>query len=357
LRGSIPDFRFPIYDGMKALFFEKHGGNEVLQYGERPTPEPRAGEVRVRIRAAALNHLDIFVRNGIPDVPLPQIPGADGSGTVDRLGEGVEGLSVGDRVLVQPGLYDNVCEFCRRGEQSLCVKFAIVGEHVPGTFAEFVVLPARNLFPIPERLSFEQAAAFPLTFQTAWRMLIGRARVQPGETVLVHGGGGGVGQAAIRIARFAGATVVATTSGPQKAAHLKAAGAAHVIDYRAEDPSKAVRALTGKRGVDVVVDSVGEKTWMTSLRAAANGGRIVTCGATTGPNPKEEIRLIFWKQLSILGSTMANDREFRLLLATVGAGALDPVIDQVFPLSRAVEAYERMETGEMLGKILLVPDR
>ena len=341
---------------MKALFFDKHGGNEVLQYGERPTPEPGPGQVRVRIRAAALNHLDIFVRNGIPDVPLPQIPGADGSGTVDALGEGVEGLSAGERVLIQPGLYCTVCEFCRRGEQCLCVKFGILGEHVAGTFAEFVVVPARNVFPIPERLSFEQAAAFPLTFQTAWRMLVGRARVQPGETVLIHGGGGGVAQAAIRIARLAGATVIATTSGAEKAARVRDAGAVQVIDYTAEDPGKAVRALTRKRGVDVVVDSVGEKTWMTSLRAAANGGRIVTCGATTGPNPKEEIRLIFWKQLSILGSTMANDREFRLLLATVASGALDPVIDEVFPLSRAAEAYERMEKGEMFGKIILVPD-
>ena len=341
---------------MKALFFEKHGGNEVLQFGERPTPEPGPGEVRVAIRAAALNHLDIFVRNGIPDVPLPQIPGADGSGLVDALGTGVGGFSVGDRVLVQPGLYCTQCEFCRRGEQSLCATFRIVGEHVAGTFAEFVVLPARNFFPIPERLSFEQAAAFPLVYQTAWRMLIGRARIEPGETVLIHGAGGGIGQAAIQIARLAGARVFATTSGPEKAARIRKEGVEHVIDYRAEDPSKAVRSLTGKRGVDVVVDCVGEKTWMASLRAAANGGRIVTCGATTGPNPKEEIRLIFWKQLSILGSTMANDREFRLLLSTVAAGRLEPVVDEVFPLSRGVEAYERMEKGEMFGKIVLVPN-
>jgi NADPH:quinone reductase-like Zn-dependent oxidoreductase len=341
---------------MKALYFEKHGGNEVLQFGERPVPEPGPGEVRVAIRAAALNHLDIFVRDGIPDVPLPQIPGADGAGVVDALGAGVQGLSVGQRVLVQPGLYCTACEFCRRGEQSLCVTFGIVGEHVAGTFAELVVLPARNFFPIPDGLSFEEAAAFPLSHQTAWRLLIGRARVQPGETVLIHGAGGGVAQAAIQIARMAGARVVATTSGPQKAERVRELGAEHVIDYRAEDPARAVRAWTGKRGVDVVVDSVGDKTWMASLRSAANGGRIVTCGATTGPNPKEEIRLIFWKQLSILGSTMANDREFRLLLSTVASGILKPVIDRVFPLSRAVEAYERMEKGEQFGKIVLVPE-
>ena len=341
---------------MKALFFEKHGGNEVLQYGERPTPEPGRGQVRIAIRAAALNHLDIFVRNGIPDVPLPQIPGADGAGVVDALGEEVSGLAIGDRVLVQPGLYCNRCEFCRRGEQSLCVVFQILGEHVPGTFADAVVVPDRNVFPIPAALSFEQAAAFPLVYQTAWRMVVGRADVKPGQTVLVHGGGGGVAVAAIQIARLAGARVFATTSGPEKARRLTELGAERVIDYGSEDVAKAVRALTETRGVDVIVDSVGEKTWMTSLRSIVKGGRIVTCGATTGPNPKEEIRLIFWKGISILGSTMANDQEFRRLLSTVAGGRLSPVIDRVFPMSRAVEAYERMEAGRQFGKIVLVPD-
>ena len=341
---------------MKAVFFEKHGGNEVLQYGDRPTPEPAAGQVRVAIRAAALNHLDIFVRNGIPDVPLPQVPGADGSGVVDAVGAGVEGLTPGDRVLIQPGLYCNVCELCRGGQQCVCPKFQILGEHAPGTFAEYAVVPARNLFPIPQGLSFEQAAAFPLVYQTAWRMLIGRARLRPGETLLVHGAGGGVAGAAIEIALLAGARVLATTSGEQKAAAVKEAGAELVIDYTKEDVAKAIRSYTAKRGVDVVLDSVGEKTWMTSLQAAARGGRIVTCGATTGPNPKEEIRLIFWKHLSILGSTMANDAEFRALLSAVASGKLKPRIDRVFPFSRAREAYARMEEGRQHGKILLVPD-
>lgn len=341
---------------MKAVFFEKHGGNEVLQYGDRPTPEPGAGQVRIAIRAAALNHLDIFVRNGIPDVPLPQVPGADGAGVVDAAGPGVEGFAPGDRVLVQPGLYCNACEFCRKGEQSLCPKFQIVGEHVPGTFADYVVLPARNVFPVPERLSFEQAAAFPLVYQTAWRMLVGRAELKPGETVLVHGAGGGVGGAAVEIALLCGARVLATTSGADKVAHVKQEGAELVIDYTKEDVGKAVRAHTGRRGVDVVVDSVGEKTWMTSLKSAVKGGRIVTCGATSGPNPKEEIRLIFWNQLSILGSTMANDSEFRAVLSVVAAGKLTPKIDRVFPLSQAREAYARMEEGRQHGKILLAPE-
>jgi len=341
---------------MKAVFFEKHGGAEVLQYGDRPTPEPGPGQVRLAIRAASLNHLDLFVRNGIPDVPLPQVPGADGAGVVDAVGPGVADLSPGDRVLVQPGLYDSTCEFCRKGEQCLCPRFQIVGEHVPGTFAEFVVLPARNFFSIPPRLSFEQAAAFPLVYQTAWRMIVGRAAVRAGETVLVHGAGGGVGGAAVEIALLSGARVLATTSGEEKAKRLREQGAELVVDYTKEDVARAVRAHTGKRGVDVVVDSVGEKTWMMSLRAAAKGGRIVTCGATSGPNPKEEIRLIFWNHLSILGSTMANDAEFRAMLSAVAAGRLAPRVDRVFPLSKAREAYALMEEGRQHGKIVLVPD-
>jgi NADPH:quinone reductase-like Zn-dependent oxidoreductase len=341
---------------MKAVFFEKHGGNDVLQYGDRPDPEPRPGEVRIALRAAALNHLDIFVRDGIPGVPLPQIPGGDGAGVVDRLGQGVSGLAPGDRVLIQPGLSDATCEFCRAGEQSLCVRFQILGEHVPGTLAEFVVVPERNVFPIPSGFSFARAAAFPLAYQTAWRMVIGRAAVRPGETVLVHGAGGGVAGAAIEIALLVGARVLATTSGDEKVSRLRESGVELAIDYRKEDVLAAVRAHTAKRGVDVIVDSVGESTWMTSLKAAARGGRIVTCGATSGPNPKEEIRQIFWKHLSILGSTMANDREFRALYSSVASGRLKPRVDRVFPLSQAREAFAYMEEGRQNGKIVLVPD-
>ncbi|HEY7369759.1 MAG TPA: zinc-binding dehydrogenase [Thermoanaerobaculia bacterium] len=341
---------------MKALYFEKHGGPEVLQYGDRPEPSPGPGEVRVALRAMSLNHLDLFVRNGIPNVPLPQIPGADGAGVVDALGEGVTSLMPGDRVLIQPGLYDNTCEFCRRGEQSVCVKFQILGEHGPGTFAEKVVVPARNLFPIPEGMSFEKAAAFPLVYQTAWRMVIGRGGVRPGDTVLIHGAGGGVGGASVEIALLAGARVFATTSGEEKAKILREAGCELVIDYTREDPGRVVLEKTAKRGVDLVIDSVGETTWMSSLRAVRRGGRIVTCGATSGPNPEEEIRLIFWKQIAILGSTMANDAEFRTMLSAVAAGKLSPRIDRVYPLSRGREGYARMESGELHGKIVLVPD-
>ena len=341
---------------MKAVFFRRHGGNEVLEYGDWPDPSPGPGEVLLGIRAAALNHLDIFVRDGIPGVPLPHIPGADGSGVVVSLGAGVTGLAPGDRVLVQPGLFCGVCEFCRSGEQSLCFKYRIVGEHAPGTFAEKAVLPARNLFPIPEGLSFEQAAAFPLSYQTAWRIIVTRGAVRPGDMVLIHGIGGGVGWAALEIALLSGARVIATTSSDEKAAAARVAGAELVLDHAKEDVGDAVRRYTAKRGVDVVVDSVGEKTWMTSLKAVRRGGRIVTCGATTGPNPPEEIRLVYWKQISILGSTMSSDREFRALLQAVAAGRIAPRIDRVLPLSEAAAAYQLLEEGRQFGKIVLVTD-
>jgi NADPH:quinone reductase-like Zn-dependent oxidoreductase len=340
---------------MRAVFFESHGGNEVLQVGERPDPRPIAGEALVRIRAAALNHLDLFVRDGLPNVSiaLPHIPGSDGSGVVDSLGAGVDGLHPGDRVLVQPGIFCNACEFCRAGEQSLCVKFKLLGEHVPGTFAEKVSIPARNVFPIPDTMSFEDAAAFPLVYQTAWRMLVSRARVRPGETVLIHGIGGGVAWAALEIALLSGARVYVTSSEEGKLAAAREAGAEQAWNYKSEDVRKAVAAATGKRGCDVVVDTVGESTWMISLRSVAKGGRIVTCGATSGPNPKEEIRLIFWNQIAILGSTMANDREFRSLLSAVFAGRLRPRVDSVFPADSIRQAYERMESGAQHGKIVV----
>ncbi len=341
---------------MKAIFFTQHGGNEVLQYGDRPDPVAGPGEVHLVVRAAALNHLDVFVRNGIPNVPLPQIPGADGAGIVDSVGEGATGVTVGDRVLIQPGLFCGACEFCRGGEQSICVSFGILGEHTAGTFAERVVVPARNVFPIPEGLSFAQAAAFPLAYQTAWRMVVGRAAIRPGETVLIHGVGGGVAWAALEIALLCGARVIATTSDDAKAGRARAAGAELVVNYRSEDVAQAIRRHTAKRGVDVVVDMVGEATWMTSVRSAARGGRIVTCGATSGPSPTEDIRLIFWKQLSILGSTMSNDREFRALYAAVASGKLVPRVDRVLPLSRAAEAYRLMEAGQLHGKIVLEPE-
>lgn len=341
---------------MKAAFLAKHGGNEVLTVGALPDPVPGPGELLVGIRAAALNRLDVFVRNGIPGVPVsfPHVPGADGCGVVEAVGAGVKGLSEGDRIVLQPGLSCGACEFCRDGETSLCVDYGILGEHRAGTLGEKVVVPARNAWKAPAHLTDEEAAAFPLAAMTAWRMLVTRAALRPGESVLIHGIGGGVSVYALQIARLAGAGLVVATSGSE--AKLEAAlkmGADVALDYRSVDVGKKVRELTGKRGVDVVVDSVGAATWRASLTAAAKKGRIVTCGATSGPNPEEEIRIIFWKQLSILGSTMGTDGEFRALLDAVGRRLVKPVVDSVFPLDEVEKAYERIESGAGFGKVVV----
>ncbi|HKC25819.1 MAG TPA: zinc-binding dehydrogenase [Thermoanaerobaculia bacterium] len=340
---------------MKAIFLQRHGGNEVIEYGDLPDPVAGPGEVLVRLEASAFNRLDIFVRDGIPGVPVsfPHVPGADGSGRVAALGAGVSRVKVGDRVVIQPGLSCGSCELCRAGEQSLCVRFGILGEHASGTFAELVAVPAANVFPAPESLSAEQAAAFSLDALTAWRMLVTRAALRPGESVLIHGAGGGVSTFALQIARLCGASPVYVTSrSPEKRKRAQELGADATLDAGG-DVGKRVRELTRKRGVDVVVDSVGAATWRASLVCAAKGGRIVTCGATSGPNPEEEIRHIFWKQLSILGSTMGNDAEYSALLAAVAAGRVVPVVDEVLPLAEARRGYERMESGEGYGKIVL----
>jgi len=340
---------------MRALYFEEHGGIENLRVGERPDPEPGPGEVVIRLHAAALNHLDLFVLRGLPGipVPLPHIGGADGAGVVAAVGEGVERVKEGDQVVFNPGIWCGQCEFCRKGEHSACVQYGIVGEHTDGTFAQFVKVKAEACFPKPAHMGWEEAAAFPLTFLTAWRMLFTRARLQAGETVLIHGIGGGVAQAATLLARHAQAAVIVTSSDDTKLERAKALGAQVTINYKKEDVARKVRELTAKRGVDVVVETVGKATWMTSLRAAAKGGRIVTCGATTGPDPQEEIRLIFWNQLTILGSTMGNQREFAEMLEWVGEHKIKPLVDKVFPLEDGAAAYRLLAAGEQFGKVVL----
>jgi NADPH:quinone reductase-like Zn-dependent oxidoreductase len=342
---------------MKAILLRQHGkSNDLLEVGEIGAAAPGPGQVAVRLLASALNRLDLFVRDGIPGVPisLPHVPGADGCGVVEALGPGVKGPKEGDRVVLQPGLSCGACEFCVSGETSLCVDFRILGEHVDGTLAERIVVPAANVFAAPELLSPEAAAAFPLAALTAWRMLVTRAKVRPGESVLVHGTGGGVSAFAIQVAKLAGASlVVATSSTPEKLERARALGADVVIDYRTTDVAKKVREITGKRGVDVVVDSVGAATWRSSLQSAAKRGRIVTCGATSGPNPEEEIRIIFWKQLDILGSTMGTAGEFGALVRAVATGRIVPVVDAVYPLESAREAYARLESGDGFGKVVL----
>ena len=338
---------------MKALRIHQHGGLDQLVLDDIEKPEPQPGEVRIALKAAALNHLDLFVLEGMPNLPLtlPQVCGADGAGVLDALGDGVSGWKIGERVLINPGLCCGVCEYCRAGEQSLCVKYQILGEHLDGTLAQFVCVPARMIARLPEGWGWAQAAAFPLAGLTAWRMVTGRAKVRLGETVLIHGVGGGVSLMALQIAKAAGAIVFVTSSSDAKLAKAKTLGADQLINYTTTDVAREVLRLTGKRGVDVVVDNVGEKTWASSIRAAAKGGRIVTCGCTSGPNPAEEIRLIFWKQLSILGSTMGSDAEFAALMRA--APQLAPVVDRVFPLDEAKLAYERLMKGEQLGKIVI----
>jgi len=342
---------------VKALYFEEHGGTDKLLYGDRPEPEPGKGQVRVRLKSAALNHLDLFVLNGMPGIPigLPHIGGADGAGIVDTIGEGVEGVEKGSEVVFDPGLSCGECSFCLSGEQSLCVRFGVLGEHCNGTFAETVVVDAASLAPRPGHLSWEESAAFGLAHLTAWRMLINRGALRPGETVLIHGIGGGVSMACLQLAKLVGARVIVTSRMEAKLHRAKELGADEVLP--ADDQvARGVRGMTGKRGADVVVDSVGEATWMQSLKAAAKGGRIVTCGATSGANPAEEIRLIFWNQLSIIGSTMGSRSDWRQLVAAVETHRLKPVIDSVLPLSEGRAAYECMERAEQFAKIVLAID-
>jgi NADPH:quinone reductase-like Zn-dependent oxidoreductase len=285
---------------------------------------------------------------------MPHIGGSDVAGTVDALGDGVNEWSEGDRVVINPSLWCGECEWCRRGEEPLCVAYRILGEHTQGGFAEYVVAPARNLYRIPGDVPFETAAAAPLVFLTAWRGLVTRGRLREGESVLITGASGGVATAAVRIAKSLGATVHAVTSTPF-VDRVRELGADQVWDRTAVDYAKEVWKATGKRGVDVVFDSVGEATFEANLRALARLGRLVVYGATTGPKGQLDIRQVFWKQLEILGTTMSNRREFREAMDRVFGGSLEPVVDVVWPLDRAREAHERLEAGEAFGNIVLTP--
>ncbi len=341
---------------MKALVFYEHGDLDALQIADVARPEPGPGEVLVGIKASALNHLDIWVRRGWPGLKLtmPHILGADGAGVVTALGEGVTGVEVGARCAIDPGVNRYQDDFTRRGLDSVSPGYYIIGEHAPGFHAEYAVVPAHNLLPLPDDVDFAPAAAASLVFLTAWRMLIGQARVRAGESVLILGAGGGVNSAAIQIARFAGCTVYATTSSQAKAEKARELGADVVLNYR-DDPewSKAIHKLTGKRGVDVVVDNVGQATWKDSLRAVARGGRILTVGNTSGPVAQTDIRFIFGKQISIIGSTMGSHQDYRDVMALVFNSAFQPVIDRVLPLDQGVEAMAILERGEQFGKIVL----
>jgi NADPH:quinone reductase-like Zn-dependent oxidoreductase len=342
---------------MKALTISAHGGLDQVTYRDDVAmPELHApADVRVRLAAAALNHLDLFVVQGLPGVTIvpPWVMGADGAGTVESVGGAVTSVSVGDRVVINPGISCGVCEYCLAGEQSLCVKFALLGEHRPGTFAEYVVVPARNVRRIPAAVSSEVAAAFTLATLTAWRMIVTRAQVQPGEQVLVQGIGGGVALAAVQIAKRLGARVWVTSGSDAKLAKAAALGADETLNYTAVDVAREIRRRTGKRGVDVVVDSVGRATWAQSLGALGKRGRLVSCGATTGPVVETDMRKMFWNQWTIMGSTMGNEAEFDAIVAELAAGRLTPPIDDVIPLAEGRRGFERMAAKEQFGKLVL----
>jgi NADPH:quinone reductase-like Zn-dependent oxidoreductase len=325
---------------VRAVRIHEDGGPEVLVLEEAPDPAPAAGEVLVRLKASALNHLDVWIRKGMPSVPKPRILGADGAGIVELLGEGVDGFEPGDRVVLNPGI---------ETPQGIHV----IGEHADGTNAELIAVPATNVHPIPGDLSFEEAAAFPLVFETAYRMLVTRARLQEGEWVLTWGIGSGVSTAALAIAKALGARVIATSSSDAKLERARELGADLTLNHATDDVKTAVKEATGGRGVDVVVEHVGEATWATSLAVAAQGGRIAVCGATSGPNPPAQLHRIWWKQLSILGSTMGTGEDFAGAYDLVANGRAVPVVDRVFALEEIRAAHERMEAGEQLGKIVL----
>ena len=344
---------------MKAFVLRATGGAglEHTAVGDvPPAPAPGPGEVRVAIKAAALNHLDLFVIHGLPGLPpsLPHILGADGAGVVESVGPGVTAVRAGDRVLINPGISDYSCEFCLAGEHSLCVKYGILGEHLPGTLAELVTIPEHNVLPVPAvtpPISWPEAAAFSLVTLTAWRMVVTRAQVKRGEWVLVWGIGGGVSLTALRIAHLVGARVIATSSSDAKLEQARQLGAAVTVNHRTQPVPQVVREVTGKRGVDVVVENVGEATWGDSLRCLAKGGRIVTCGGTSGPKLVTDVRPLFWHQFTILGSTMGNAEEYREVVRRLGQGELRPIVDATVPLDRAREAFERLERGDQIGKV------
>jgi len=341
---------------MRAAIFQEHGGPEQLRIEEVPRPEPGPGEVLVEVRAAAMNHLDLWVRRGLPiEITMPHIGGSDVAGVIAEVGSGVTGVTVGERVVVNPSLWCGRCRWCIRGEESLCVHYRILGEHTNGGFAEFVAVPATNVYPLPESISFEAAAALPVSYQTAWRALITRAALRAGEDVLVLGASGGTAIATIQIAKLAGARVFAVTSGAESVARVRELGADLVYDRTEVDFSREVYRDTGKQGVDVVVEGIGEATWTPSLRALAPNGRLVNYGATTGSKVVSDLRLIFWKQLQIIGTTMASRSEFEAMLRVALRGEIRPVIDVVLPLDQVREAHERLEAGDQFGKIVLVP--
>ena len=341
---------------MKALTLVANGGLEQLRVQELPEPTLQSPDhVLVQVRAAALNRLDLFIAAGLPGSSLtfPHVVGSDGAGVVHRVGPEVRDLKAGDRVMINPTLSCGGCPACAEGEDSLCASLRVVGEHCAGTVAEYIAVPARNLAPVPQGMQWPQAAAFSLATLTAWRMLITRAQLRAGETVLIQGIGGGVAMAALQIAKVMGARTVVTSSSDAKLDRARALGADMTLNHQRTDVGPEVRRLTGGRGADVVIDSAGEQSWPASLRALRRGGRLVVCGATTGPMVTMDLRRLFWHQWSVLGSTLGSRQEYAAIVGHAAAGRLWPVLDSVVPLEEGPAAYLRMQQGEQVGKLVI----
>ncbi len=344
---------------MRAVTIDAHGGVDQLRFRDDvhvPELEQR-DDVRVRVHAAALNRLDLWILRGIPGVTIQPgwIVGSDGAGVVESVGPDVTEIAVGDHVIINPGISDRKCdcEYCSAGEQPLCLSYSILGENRPGTMAEYLVVPAANVRAIPHDIPFETAAAFSLATLTAWRMIVSRARVHPGDEVLIWGIGGGVAQAALQIVKRIGATAWVTSGSDDKLERARTLGADHLLNHHVPNLGRDIRTRTGKRGVSVIVDSVGEATWPQSLMALGKLGRLVTCGGTSGPHVSIDVRRMFWNQWTLMGSTMGNDTEYSAIAEAFRGGALVPPVDSVWPIENAQEAYERLESGEQFGKVVV----
>lgn len=342
---------------MRAAVVREHGGLDAVQVEQVPVPTPGPDQVRLRVRAVGLNHLDCWVRRGVPGhpFPLPMILGCDFAGEVESVGEAVTNVAVGDAVCVAPGFSCGTCQACLSGNDHLCRSYGIYGETQDGGAAEFAVVNRANVLPKPDVLTFEEAASFPLAFLTAWGMLVERAAIQPGETVLILAAGSGVGSAGVQIAKLHGCTVIATASTDEKLERARELGADHTVNYAEEDFAKAVKRLTDRRGVDVVFEHTGQDTWAQSVRSLAWGGRLVTCGATSGFEARFDLRMLFFKSLSFLGSTMGSRGSLARIVEHMSTGRLRPVVDRVLPLDDVREAHRLMEERRQFGKLVLVP--
>jgi NADPH:quinone reductase-like Zn-dependent oxidoreductase len=338
---------------MRAALIREHGDVNVVQVGDVEAPIPAAGEVTLRVLCAGLNHLDIWVRMGRTKLKMPHILGSEAVGIVTAVGLSVESPRVGEHVIVNPALSCGHCEFCRRGEQSLCASFGIIGLSRDGTFAEQAVVPAANCYPKPPHLSDEEAGALALSHVTAWRMLMTRAQVKPGESVLIHGIGGGVALSALQFAKRIGAEVFVTSSSNEKLSRAKELGADHTINYRQASVVEWIRQHTGDQGVDVAIDAVGAATWPLDFKCVRKGGRVVLCGVTSGAEAETDLRTLYWNQITVLGSTLGSSGDFAEMLAAVNVNQLRPIIDEVFPLDRVHDAMAKMEDGRQFGKIVL----